>query len=733
MQREISENGFNVSFYYNPTENVLDIYNDDLTIRGSGSFSEERIVAVADALERLNKENTYDIDEMAYAMKVLSKDNQIDRVVLEASSDLLYELGLVQLAELILPIHATTYEVSSRHFDDESTIIAPNFIKLSREDNFFIYENKQDRWDISHERVANKELAVNLKEIAQDLFVAIENNKLLQVKEAIIDYTNQTFKQEFKVDDFNTLFPNQRDISLGYLPTEDARHDIHLSLDLEHLIYKTSIDDKISTSEYLLGNLTKNAAFEQIINDLTTNNFSRFTQINATKDAEIQSVSSMKETLLSLSNESYENYIKALISVETGVDDLQTLDNLYENYMDTDHQGLLDASFYSELTKHSDYWIVEFNESDNKFSKNYKGQLVTKEMLAELQELDQKFKTHSVMAFDEYNAMIHEEYYGYYKFYFDHIVNGQAQEHERVDIGDGPEVNRDFFAYMYKQIDPNYQHQQLEQVNLEEKSIANTPTSELQALKIEDYRVGLEVKYNGVPCVITENDFAKQSVSTLTLKSLEYPNLERKIFYSKVAPISYFYARKTDLMKDKPIRQHLPNTPETANYENLSDEFAVKELEKLPVPIDPEKVKAALLELEHIYGEPFSIQIVDHEIYICRLSNVVSEENMQGLDLRRNPEGVYRGSEGISHLMTAQDYDSLKNVAYLSQQAFLLEMRNQLLMQQQNMEINHLAQLSLENKEVNLNRLRALDSDHDGIPDDKDDKPFTHQQDEWER
>ena len=42
---------------------------------------------------------------------------------------------------------------------------------------------------------------------------------------------------------------------------------------------------------------------------------------------------------------------------------------------------------------------------------------------------------------------------GYSKFYFDHIVDGKVEEHFRMDIGDGNEVNQRDFQYLYEQIE----------------------------------------------------------------------------------------------------------------------------------------------------------------------------------------------------------------------------------------------------------------------------------------
>ena len=66
---------------------------------------------------------------------------------------------------------------------------------------------------------------------------------------------------------------------------------------------------------------------------------------------------------------------------------------------------------------------------------------LTKELLDEIKELDEKIRVHNKMVGeDEYGEMT-DEWVGYSKFYFDHIVDGEVEEHFRMDIGDRNEIN----------------------------------------------------------------------------------------------------------------------------------------------------------------------------------------------------------------------------------------------------------------------------------------------------
>ncbi|KYM54265.1 helicase [Fusobacterium necrophorum subsp. funduliforme] len=106
----------------------------------------------------------------------------------------------------------------------------------------------------------------------------------------------------------------------------------------------------------------------------------------------------------------------------------------------------------SETRNRRDYWVVEFNEGLGLIEKNYAGELVTKELLDEIKELDEKIRVHNkTVGEDEYGEMT-DEWVGYSKFYFDHIVDGEMEEHFRMDIGDGNEANQRDFQYLYEQM-----------------------------------------------------------------------------------------------------------------------------------------------------------------------------------------------------------------------------------------------------------------------------------------
>ncbi|AVM69155.1 helicase [Lachnospiraceae bacterium oral taxon 500] len=124
---------------------------------------------------------------------------------------------------------------------------------------------------------------------------------------------------------------------------------------------------------------------------------------------------------------------------------------IYESKMEIGNNGFSADNAVPNQTQ-NDYWVVEFHEDGGLIEKNYTGELVTKELLDEIKEIDEKIRVHNkTVGEDEYGEMT-DEWVGYSKFYFDHIVDGEVEEHFRMDIGDGNEVNQRGFQYLYEQM-----------------------------------------------------------------------------------------------------------------------------------------------------------------------------------------------------------------------------------------------------------------------------------------
>lgn len=137
-------------------------------------------------------------------------------------------------------------------------------------------------------------------------------------------------------------------------------------------------------------------------------------------------------------------------------------EQIYERQAEIEHNAFATGveNNISLNQNNKDYWIVEFNEGLSLIEKNYAGEVVTKELLDEIKVLDEKIRVHNkTVGEDEYGEMT-EEWAGYSKFYFDHIVDGKVEEHFRMDIGDGNEVNQRDFQYLYEQIEPEKENKE---------------------------------------------------------------------------------------------------------------------------------------------------------------------------------------------------------------------------------------------------------------------------------
>lgn len=121
-----------------------------------------------------------------------------------------------------------------------------------------------------------------------------------------------------------------------------------------------------------------------------------------------------------------------------------------------------------------DYWIIEFNEGSSLIEKDYAGQRLTKELLDEIREIDEKIRLHNkTLGEDEYGQMT-DKWEGYSKFYFNHIVYGEIVDHYKMDIGDGNEINQRDFEFLYEQIVKSQieLNQTIEENKIDEKIIS---------------------------------------------------------------------------------------------------------------------------------------------------------------------------------------------------------------------------------------------------------------------
>nr|WP_108830662.1 SNF2-related protein [Peptoniphilus coli] len=130
--------------------------------------------------------------------------------------------------------------------------------------------------------------------------------------------------------------------------------------------------------------------------------------------------------------------------------------------------------FDLDSLRKDDYWIIEFNEGSSLIEKDYAGQRLTKELLDKIREIDEKIRLHNkTLGEDEYGQMT-DEWEGYSKFYFNHIVDGKIVDHYKIDIGDGNEINQRDFEFLYEQIGKSQieLNQTIEENKIDEKIIS---------------------------------------------------------------------------------------------------------------------------------------------------------------------------------------------------------------------------------------------------------------------
>ena len=93
--------------------------------------------------------------------------------------------------------------------------------------------------------------------------------------------------------------------------------------------------------------ISQTVSMDKNVNEVELWSFDREKHENALED--------MRNTLEQMANENHEDFAKALISFEKGINDKDALDKLYQEYMDNDSMSLLNDEF--------DYLIDELREN----------------------------------------------------------------------------------------------------------------------------------------------------------------------------------------------------------------------------------------------------------------------------------------------------------------------------------------------------------------------------------
>ena len=259
-----------------------------------------------------------------------------------------------------------------------------------------------------------------------------------------------------------------------------------------------------------------------------------------------------------------------------------------------------------------DYWIIEFNEGSSLIEKDYAGQRLTKELLDEIREIDENIRLHNkTLGEDEYGQMT-DEWEGYSKFYFNHIVDGKIVDHHKIDIGDGNEINQRDFEFLYEQIGKSQieLNQTIEENKIDEKIISID--------QIEDILFDVLVKDK-----VLENEIikARENLGNNTLASFN----------------SVFQREYAKIMREVADKQR-----------NLPDDMK---------SID--KVKELGIRVEHRYREYLNNSLEnniedDKEILSIKVGDIVKTEDNKYLKIKN----ISSGYDNNHNQITYYSYDA---------------------------------------------------------------------------
>lgn len=259
-----------------------------------------------------------------------------------------------------------------------------------------------------------------------------------------------------------------------------------------------------------------------------------------------------------------------------------------------------------------DYWIIEFNEGSSLIEKDYTGQRLTKELLDEIREIDEKIRLHNkTLGEDEYGQMT-DKWEGYSKFYFNHIVDGKIVDHYKIDIGDGNEINQRDFEFLYEQIGKSQieLNQTIEENKIDEKIISIN--------QIEDRIFDVLVKDK-----VLENEIikARENLGNNTLASFN----------------SVFQREYAKIMREVADKQG-----------NLPDDMK---------SID--KVKELGIRIEHRYREYLNNSLEnniedDKEILSIKVGDIVKTEDNKYLKIKN----ISSGYDNNHNQITYYSYDA---------------------------------------------------------------------------
>ena len=179
---------------------------------------------------------------------------------------------------------------------------------------------------------SNSLLLENKDKIEQKL----EDEKLINFlgKDRVVinEITRDELEKIINENDSNIFLENEKELSIKNevvaMKVKGKYRDVYIGTDykLDNLIY---IDDNKN-----LYRIKENIEYDKSLY--------RIKEQEIMKDLEEISFKIIKNNIEALMKENYGDFVRAMISIETGIEDLDLLDNIYEKYMDSDFKLIND-------------------------------------------------------------------------------------------------------------------------------------------------------------------------------------------------------------------------------------------------------------------------------------------------------------------------------------------------------------------------------------------------------
>lgn len=99
----------------------------------------------------------------------------------------------------------------------------------------------------------------------------------------------------------------------------------------------------------------------------------------------------MKKSIDSMIKDNYKDFVKALISVEKGVNNQEALNSLYEQFMENDGMNLLHEEFDYMIDELANNGVIKENDKEVELSE-YVGNVVSDVKVEEIESKNGKFK-----------------------------------------------------------------------------------------------------------------------------------------------------------------------------------------------------------------------------------------------------------------------------------------------------------------------------------------------------